>query len=264
MSSLTVRPASKHSSISTSVPSGHFSADEAGHRKYCVRDGDNVGFIEDDIFHCWDMAEDVVVAVAVGACESLPLREVGGLDIGIKFSLIGGRDGESLTILFGLTEICIELRIGLPMDGDVLDCWYFGDKDAEGDEARTLDWLTKEFMDGLELGVTKYVGEDSKSLAFAEGVEDKYDIMVEGVNDDSVTFSSTVEEEVKEGGAVEPDFSSFSFGTVHIGLPPTTSSTLHPLLPLSNEMTIVLLMRGQRKHPQGVDSNSLVNSEVGL
>ena len=68
MSSLTARPASKHSSISTSVPSGHFSADDAGHRKYRVGDGDEVGLIEDDVFHCWKMEEDVVVAVAVGAC----------------------------------------------------------------------------------------------------------------------------------------------------------------------------------------------------
>ena len=119
-------------------------------------------------------------------------------------------------------------------------------------------------MDGLELGVTKYVGEDSKSLAFAEGIEDECGKLVEGVNDGSVAFSLTVKDEVTEGGADEPDFPSSSFGTLHIGLPLTESSTLHPLLPLSKEMTIVSLMWGQRKHPQGVDSNSLANSKVGL
>ena len=57
------------------------------------------------MFHCWEMEEDVVVAVAVGACESLPLREVGGLKVDVEFSSIGGRDGESLTISKGLEEI---------------------------------------------------------------------------------------------------------------------------------------------------------------
>ena len=105
MSPLTARPASKHSSMNTSVPSGHFSADEAGHRKYLVGDGDEVGLIEDDEFNCWEMEEDVVVAVAVGVCETLPLREVVGLKVDVKFSPIDARDGESLTISNGLEEI---------------------------------------------------------------------------------------------------------------------------------------------------------------
>ena len=41
----------------------------------------------------------------VGTCESLPLREVGGLKVDVEFSPIGGRDGESLTISKGLEEI---------------------------------------------------------------------------------------------------------------------------------------------------------------